>query len=126
MNQEDLYAAGFALYEGGKYSEAADCFRVLTTEEPGDRRFWMGLGAAHQLLENYELSLQAYACAAELEPKNPKIHMHAAECFWALGNKSQAEEALVSASSFAEDPKLLMKLEVMKETWSREDAHPTR
>jgi type III secretion system low calcium response chaperone LcrH/SycD len=125
MNQEDLYAAAFALYEGGKYEEASDCFRVLTTEDPEDRRFWMGLGAAHQLLANYDLSLQAYACAANLEPTNPKVHMHAAECFWAMGNKSRAEEALTSARSFAQDPKLLDKLEVMKETWSREDAHPT-
>jgi type III secretion system low calcium response chaperone LcrH/SycD len=116
-SQEDIYASGYALYEGGKYREACDCFRVLTTEEPKEFRFWMGLGASHQMLAEYDLALQAYAAAATLNPLNPYTHLHAAECFWALGKKREAQEALCSSKQTATEPHIINKLEVIQETW---------
>lgn len=120
MQVEDIYASGYALYEGGKYREAADCFRVLTLEEPSESRHWMGLAAAHQMLAEYELALQAYACAADLHPQNPYTHLHAAECFFALGKKDDAAEALAACGQTTSEPHILDKIAVMKESFGGE------
>lgn len=98
---EALYASGFSLYESGKYVNAVHFFRFLTLIDMNTRKHWMGLGASHQMLKEYENALQSFGYAALLNENDPYAHFHAAECFFALKQTDQGEQALASAETVA-------------------------
>lgn len=116
---EDLYAFAYGFYESGHYEKSMHFFRFLTLVDFENRKHWMGLGAAYQMLKQYERALQCYAQAALLNPNEPYAHWHAAECFLALNLKVEAEYAMTSAHTLAiSNPEryrpLLDKIELMK------------
>lgn len=96
-----LYAFGFTFYEGGQYEKAMHFFRILTLVDIDSRKNWMGLGASYQMLGEHAKALESFGCAATLDPKDPMAHLHAAECFRALGLEEQAKDALESAEAAA-------------------------
>ena len=117
---EAFYAFGHALYEGGKYENAMHFFRFLTLVDSQNRKHWMGLGAAYQMLKEYERALQCYGFAALQNEKDPKAHFHAAECFFSLNQAENGAEALNSARLVAlKQPKkfndLLTRIAIMLE-----------
>ncbi|NGX43592.1 MAG: Chaperone protein IpgC [Chlamydiae bacterium] len=117
---EAVYAFGYGFYENGKYESAMHFFRFLTLADSQNRKYWMGLGAAYQMLKDHERALQSYGYAALLNENEPTAHFHAAECFFALKNREQGNEALTSAKTVAlRKPKkyktLLKRIALIKE-----------
>jgi len=92
--QESLYTSAYALYEKGKFSDAAALFTQLILCDPFVERSWRGLAAAQQMDKKHKEALHAWALVALLKSDDPRPHLHAAECLLAIGEKIEAQKAL--------------------------------
>lgn len=121
---ETLYATGYELYRNGKYGDAKDFFKLLAITDPSSRRYWMGQGACHQMLKEYDNAVNCYSVAAVLDPDDPYVHWHAADCFFQKGERQKAIDTLSSALIVAKHKEehlvLVPKLELLHTIWSRD------
>lgn len=121
-SKEELYSTGYELYRNGKYGDAKAFFRMLTLVEPTTKRFWVGLGACNKMLKMFDDAINTYGIAAVLDPDDPYIHWHAADCFFQTGNRQMALATLASAIATAKNDKkhvaLVSKLELLHTVWS--------
>jgi type III secretion system low calcium response chaperone LcrH/SycD len=106
VESEVLYSEAFCLYENGKYDEAIKAFTHLAINNMRSFKSWMGLGASYQMVRNYKDALGAYAMAGYLNPTNPYIHFHAAECFFAINDREEGMLALKAAEEAIKDKSL--------------------
>lgn len=117
----DLYQYAYHFYQNGKYEEAADFFRTLTTLNCRDRNYWIGLAGSLKMLKQYNEALNAYTIAAVIHCEDPLVHAHAADCCFAIGDLERGKLALESAESLAagkEEYSLLnSQLAVIREAW---------
>jgi len=118
---EAFYLYAYSHYQSGHWAEAADLFRLLCTRRPLESRFWFGLGAALQEGCSYFEALHSWAMAALLKPADPYPHFHAAECYYSLNDRSEAEKALLEAASKidAATHPLGNKIALLKEQWRK-------
>lgn len=100
---EALYSFGYGSYGSGNYEKAMHFFRFLTLLDVENRKHWMGLGASYQMLKENKRALECYAHAALLNPSDPFVPWHAAECFSAIEQPEQAREALSCAEEIAKE-----------------------
>lgn len=119
---ESFYAVAFSFYENGKYPEAINFFRFLTTIDLTKKKHWVGLGASLQMLQEQEQAINAYTIAALLDPADPYIPFYAAECCFKLGDTKRGLDALDSAEELAgTDDKfkgLRKRLYILREAWT--------
>lgn len=119
-----LYAIAYNFYEIGKYQDAVQFFRILTALDTQSRKNWMGLGASLQMLKEFEKAIEAYTVATLLDDEDPYVHMHAADCFFALNNMKKAIIALEAAEyvvglNKAKYAHLLPQIQLFRKTWGR-------
>lgn len=119
--KETLYFGGHTLYQNGKYKEATHYFRFLSEIQPSEKKNWMGLGASYQMQKEYKLAIQSYAVAATIDPKDPNIHMHAAECCFALRRPKEAYSALNQAEELAGNDEEKKKIASLRKLWDEEN-----
>ena len=91
---ETLYSSAYTLYNYGKYQDAINIFTPLTHMNLKETKYWMGLGACHQMLKQYDDALRAYALVIMLDVNNIQAPSHVAECHIAKGDIEQAKVAL--------------------------------
>lgn len=91
---EAIYSMGFGFYNTGRYDDAEKVFKFLVMFDHLCQKYWVGLGAVHQMKKDYEKAITCYGFGSFLDLKNPKPQYHAAECFLALGDKVNATSAL--------------------------------
>lgn len=127
LSTEDLaalYAVGHEFYRNGKYVDALPFFRFLTLAEPLDRKLWIGLGACYQMLKEYPGAIEAYSVAALADPQDPDVHWHAANCFFAEGQKEKAiktlETAITVAKGRSSHAAQAAQLELVRSRWTGE------
>lgn len=124
LTPQELYTIAYSLYLNGKYQNALNCFQVLVTMDVNSARYWMGLAASHHMLKNYRGAISSYALAALIDNKNPQIHFHAAECFFALKEGTQALNALATAEQLATNHKdnvqLLTRVTLLRNAWKKQ------
>jgi hypothetical protein len=88
--------AADALFQSGKWAEAAEAYRSLTEAEPGSGRYWNRLGACRHQLADYQGAVAAYRKAVEIGG-NPQV-MYNLGCSYArLGDRDRALEWLNKA-----------------------------
>lgn len=121
---EELYVMAYNFYNNGKYQEAQHCFRTLVGADGYSPKHWIGLGATHQMLKEYNEAIGAYALASLLDAKNPYIHLYAAECFFAEQQGSQGLNALKTADQLAKGQEqyaqLVSRVAIMRKTWKEQ------
>jgi type III secretion system low calcium response chaperone LcrH/SycD len=121
---ETLYSNGYELYRNGKYEDAKAFFKILTLLDPSIRRNWMGLGACHQMIKEYDTAIACYGVAAVINPDDPYAHWHAADCFFQKDEKKKAVEtlssAIITAKQCDKHLSLVAKLELLHTVWSRD------
>ncbi|MEM1304183.1 MAG: SycD/LcrH family type III secretion system chaperone [Planctomycetota bacterium] len=108
---EVLYNFAYTEHQQGKYADAATTFTYLCQCDHRQARFWMGLGACHQMSGNYEGAVLAYTQASECDPPDPKAPLHAAECLLTLGFIEDSLAALdfaVDLADYSEDRKVIL------------------
>lgn len=125
LNPEEerfLYAAAYHAYENGKYADATHFFCYLTGCAPTKPEYWMGLGAAHQMAKEYQEAIYAYGAAALLKSDEPQVHLHAADCFFALGETEKGLQALESAElALGKQPAATIRrhIALMRQLWHK-------
>jgi type III secretion system low calcium response chaperone LcrH/SycD len=102
-DMEAIYSIGYSYYNNAKYAKALDIFRFLCFYDHLERRWWMGLGATQQMMQDFEAAVNAYRYAALLDVEDPTAHLHAADCFMAVGNHEEAESALMAVVHWSGD-----------------------
>ncbi len=103
MQPKQIYELAYTLYNGGKYDDAADMFRLLLSYNNENPAYWMGLGASRQAQKRYQEALTAYYRCTLLngEEENPFPLIHSAECFLALNDKEKMLEFVRKAKLVA-------------------------
>lgn len=91
---EAIYTMGCNFYKTGRLDEAETIFKSLVLLNHLSQKYWIGMGAVHQVKRNFEQAHVAYEYAALLDISNPKPIYHAAECYLALGSIQDAEATL--------------------------------
>lgn len=119
---QELYTYAYHFYRNGKFGQACDFFETLTTIDRFNSIYRKGLAASYKMLNDYENALDNYIVAVMLEPNDPMIHAHAADCCFALGQTERGLMAIESAEQKAagkeEFCQVLSQLALIKEAWS--------
>ena len=98
---EAVYSVGFNFYQTGRLEDAQKIFSFLVMFNHLSPKFWMGLGAVYQVKKEFDQALTAYGYASFLDLTDPRPQFHAAECFWAKGDRTNALSALAALEEFA-------------------------
>jgi type III secretion system low calcium response chaperone LcrH/SycD len=118
---DSLYAYAYHLYQNGKYDKAQSFFRFLTLLNISEPKFWMGLGAADQMLQNYSAAIESYKMAKALNETNPYAYFVIADCYIAQGLIGQALELLETAEKLFGDQEkyinLMTHIEIIRQAW---------
>jgi len=99
---DEFYRTACVLYDEKQYEEAADAFLFLVTLDSGHYDYWIGLGAATQRCEEYELAIDAYEMAAICEIENPIPYFYLAKCLFAIHDRASALQAIELALEYSE------------------------
>ncbi|HYZ85614.1 MAG TPA: tetratricopeptide repeat protein [Bryobacteraceae bacterium] len=63
-----LYRQGTALFQSGKYAEAAELFEQASRAAPSDARVWKALGASRAAMGDYQRADEPFQQACKLDP----------------------------------------------------------
>ena len=100
---EALYTLGHHLYSSGNFGDAETAFKALCLYDYHDPRFWLGLGAALQAQNKYELATEVYAMAGlNTGLADPTPFYYAGLCFLKQGKLEEAEGAWKSLNVMGE------------------------
>ena len=98
-----VYAVAHNFYMTGRYDDAETVFKFLVTFDHLNPKYWIGLGAVRQVQKRFKQALEAYAnVVGNLDVENVKASYYAAECFLALGDKTNAKSAVEHVKHFAD------------------------
>lgn len=98
-----LYLAAHHLLEESNAEAAVDSFMFLVTLNPIHSEYWMGFGAALQLIHDYEAAVDAYEIAAIYNLEHPLPYIYLAKCLFAMHDRVSALQALDLAITYSED-----------------------
>jgi len=98
-----FYAAANRLFESRRYVDSADAFLFLVTLNPYRHDYWLGLGMATQMCQNYEAAIDAYEMASICDIGNPIPYLYLAKCLFAIHDRVSALQALDLAIESAND-----------------------
>ena len=86
-NMLSMYEYGATFFESKEYELAADVFLVLTFLNAHIPSFWIGLGMAEEMKENFQSAAFAYLMSSEVGEESFSWALKAAECFGKVGQK---------------------------------------
>jgi hypothetical protein len=94
---EALYATGHWLYDQGRFKDAADVFRAMARVVPEDERSWLGLGQAHEGVNQRLVAKEMYVTGITLA--------HSARCAIALSRvlREMGHEGASDALEYARE-----------------------
>lgn len=69
-------------------------FAALIQLNPYEPKYWMGIGAAMQLKEDYEEAIAAYQLVLILDEDYIRAYFASAQCAYALGQRDKSIEHL--------------------------------
>jgi len=98
-----FYKAAYELFEYKRYKEAAHAFLFLATLNPHIHDYWLGLGMATQMQQDYEAAIDAYELAALCSIANPVPYFYLAKCLFAIHDRDSALQALDLAIETADE-----------------------
>jgi len=89
-----FYGSAYRLFEYKRYKDAANAFLFLATLNPFNHDYWLGLGMATQMIQDYEAAIDAYELAAIADIENPIPYFYLAKCLFAIHDRESALQAL--------------------------------
>lgn len=98
-----FYQAAYLLFEHKRYQDAANAFLFLATLNPHNHDYWLGLGMATQLCQDYEAAIDAYELAALSDISSPVPYFYLAKCLFAIHDRESALQALELAIESADE-----------------------
>lgn len=119
--EEALYVQGYSQYQQGYYLEAVQYFQRLAAGCRKTSKYWFGLAACYQMLNSYEGAVAFYIYAAFLDPNNPILYFHAAECCISLRKFQDATSLLNRVLELIKGQEscrpLASKVQALQEAW---------
>lgn len=97
------YEAAYALFVHHRYTDAANAFLFLVTLNPYNHDYWVGLGMASQMCQEYETAIDAYEMAAVCKVDSPVPYFYLAKCLFSIHDRESALQALDLAIEYSED-----------------------
>lgn len=89
-NLEWMYAQAYGRYKSGRFEESMRIFKYLLRLDATKTKYYLGLGACHYMMKNYQLAIFPYLSAMTIDQTNPIPLYYIAECFIKLGDKPAA------------------------------------
>lgn len=117
---EHLYALAHHYYENKKYKDSGELFRLLMIADGEDPRHWMGLAASCQQNKQYHEAIAIYVFAGRLDPENPYLPLHTAECLFAIKEVEKGLEALKFAEEIAKKNRyftIKQEIDILRSAW---------
>lgn len=102
---EKYYQAACRLLQKKEFNRAADAFFLLATLNPNHFHYWLNLGLAEQMRQNYSEALDAFGFAVLANTDDPRPHVYAAECYLALDKTAKSIDSLRIAMECSQDGK---------------------
>lgn len=93
-NLEVVYSVARTCYNNRRYDDALTMFRFLCFMDNTVKKYWMGLGAALQMLKSFDEAIKAYAYCTLLDVDDARPQLQAGFCLMQLGLKEEAVAAL--------------------------------
>lgn len=107
-----LYEAAYEIFASERYHDSVDAFLFLTTLNPANHDYWLGLGMSLQLIHEYEVAIDAYEMAAICSLESPVPYFYLAKCFFAIHERDTALKALdLAIENASENEEYLQLLE---------------
>ena len=115
---EEHFNAGLEAFKAGDMEKAAAALEEATHLDQSSVNAFNYLGATYGALGKYNQAVGAFKMAAQLSPKDPKIHFNIAQAYEAAGNSLDAEyeygKALEVDPSYSRAEVALAKLRARK------------
>jgi secretion system chaperone SscA len=120
---KEMYYIAYRLYSDKRYQDSLAFFRSLTAANPLEAKYWKGLGASLQMLNDYQQALRCYHCIEVLdkEKRDPYLFLSIADCYFGLKQINRGLTALEEAHLQAtkqKDSKVLNHVALMRKLWS--------
>jgi len=123
--QNFLYSFAYSFYQNGKFKEAASYFRFLTLVDLHNPKYWLGLGAAQQMLKDFTQAIQAYKTAMVLNETDPYTYFLLADCYFAQGEGEKGLEVLNTVEEqFGKEDKykpLIGHIAIIRRSWNTKE-----
>jgi hypothetical protein len=94
VDDESLYALGYALYAEGSYKPAAVMFALLFARDGFERRYLHAYACCLQMMGRHAMALPHHLTAGLMDPSDPASVFHACECLIATGRADLARVGL--------------------------------
>jgi len=118
---DSLYHEAYHYYQNGRYEQSKSVFRFLTFFDLKNAKFWLGLGAADQMLKNYEEAIYSYKVALVLNENNPHVYFLIADCYIAQEKIDDAMHILKNVEeAFGQEEKykkLISHVALIRQSW---------
>lgn len=98
---EGMYAVGLSMLEGERWSDAQHVFRAMVLLFPTDERSWLGLGRAHEELEQDQLARELYSLCLLAVPGAVRARVRLARVLARIGQEEFVSELLDRARELA-------------------------
>src|ERR1700722_8827425 len=99
---EALYATAYWLLSRARPHDAADVFRAMAFFAPADERGWLGLGTAHEHMDQPNLAVEMYGVGFAMAG-SVRCELARARALRAVGQDDAATEALIRAEVAADE-----------------------
>lgn len=89
---QSLYSIAYQTFQSGKFNEALANFQVLSTFDPADPKFALGLALCYKEMKKYPRAIEQLIQCTTIDPEDPIPYWHLYECFdeindpWAAGS----------------------------------------
>ncbi len=119
---QGVYASAYKYYQNRKYAEAINLFRLLTVLDPQNYTYWLGLGAAQQMNKELDKALLSYTFAATIDPTDPTLFFHTADCLLAMNKIDLAltflDQAEILSAGNEKFDNLIEQIKLIKQAWA--------
>lgn len=106
QDMAQIYLFSYRLFNTGKYAEACEVFKMLTTLAPLEPGFITSLGVCYHKMKEYEKAIRCYITGAFLDTEDPTALFYAYDCYINLQDKVCAGIMLSNAlTRCGENPK---------------------
>ena len=97
MNADKLVQTATDMAKQGKMREAMELFNQAIEQDPRNVTAYVNRGSTYGRTGNFQLALEDFVLASQLEPSNGKIHFLVGSAYRDLNRKDEACQAFLLA-----------------------------
>lgn len=112
--RESLYATGFTALSGRDVPGACSAFGLMAALCPLDERSWLGLGAAHEQQEDWQLAVNFYRMSRSVAEHSVWPRLGEARALGKLGKLVEACALLDGAERLTDDSRILKHIDEVR------------